>query len=195
MTMDTRQERGRLVAQTRQIKHIEGPFYFVPSPTAGGYLLRRAEGPDGTGTCTCPSFAELRAHGEPGARCKHLWALEHAQGAVIKAPPSAEPPPVKAPLPRGDLSATEQEHVREALKHLMHAGVGPLAKGTRIKANTLKHVAYGRSPSAKLVLRLARFAGVPVDDLLNGKFPPRCPTCGQRIDQAAAPALAAEDTP
>lgn len=64
--MEERQERGRLLAQDKRIKHIDGALWMVPSQTqnAGGYLVNMS-----AGTCSCPDF-ELRQ-----TRCKHLWAL------------------------------------------------------------------------------------------------------------------------
>jgi hypothetical protein len=83
----------------------------------------------------------------------------------------------------GDLTKEEQGHVRAALRFLRtrNGGWAPLAKGTRFKAETLRAIAYGRSPGANLAVRLARFAGVPVDDLLGGRYPPpgTCPHCGR----------------
>lgn len=68
--MDTRQERGRLLAQDKRIKHVGGATWMVPSQTqkAGGYLVNVL-----AATCTCPDH-ELRR-----AKCKHAWAVEFVQ--------------------------------------------------------------------------------------------------------------------
>ena len=44
--MDVRQERGRLLAQDKRIKHVEGVMWFVPSQAegGGGYLVKIPEG-------------------------------------------------------------------------------------------------------------------------------------------------------
>lgn len=54
---------------------------------------------------------------------------------------------------------------------------------TRMTPHTLEGVAYGRTVTASLTLRVARLVGVMVDDLLVGKFlpPGACPNCGHVI--------------
>jgi transposase len=68
--MDTRQERGRLLANDRRIRRIEGTLWLVPSQTENSdrYLVNAQQG-----TCSCPDF-ELRR-----AKCKHQWAVEFSQ--------------------------------------------------------------------------------------------------------------------
>lgn len=68
--MDARQERGRLLAQDKRIKRIEGAMWFIPSQSqnAGGYLVNRL-----AATCSCPDH-ELRR-----VKCKHQWAVEFSQ--------------------------------------------------------------------------------------------------------------------
>lgn len=68
--MDTRQERGRLLAQDNRIKHIAGMTWSVPSQTqnAGNYVVNML-----AATCSCPDH-ELRR-----SKCKHIWAVELTQ--------------------------------------------------------------------------------------------------------------------
>ena len=68
--MDARQERGRLLAQDKRIKHVVGAMWMVPSAsqTAGGYLVNVS-----AASCSCPDH-ELRR-----TKCKHLWAVEFVQ--------------------------------------------------------------------------------------------------------------------
>ncbi len=90
--------------------------------------------------------------------------------------------PPKMPR-RGDLTPDEQRHVKAALHFLrIRAGsMARLAKCLRTTHNALSLMAYRRRPNASLAVRLARFAGVTVDDVLNGRFPApgTCPHCGQ----------------
>jgi hypothetical protein len=48
------------------------------------------------------------------------------------------------------------------------------------------NVAAGRVVSASMALRIGRFVGVSVDDLLAGRFPPpgTCPYCGHAREKA-----------
>jgi transposase len=68
--MDARQERGRILAQDKRIKRIEGAMWFVPSQSqnAGGYLVNVL-----AATCTCPDHEVRRV------RCKHQIAVEFSQ--------------------------------------------------------------------------------------------------------------------
>ena len=83
-----------------------------------------------------------------------------------------------------DLTTEEQTNVRTALKflRLQSGGWKPLAKALGFKSITLSHVAGGRTASASLAFRVARLAGVPVDDMLAGRYPGKgtCPYCGHR---------------
>jgi transposase len=64
--MDARQEKGKLLAQDKRIKHIAGAEWYVPSQgNAGGYLVNVL-----TATCTCPDHEVRRV------RCKHQIAVE-----------------------------------------------------------------------------------------------------------------------
>ena len=89
--------------------------------------------------------------------------------------------------PAADLTTDEQEHVRVALKHL-HAIyrqwklLGPML---RIKAQSVKNIAHGYGcVSASIAFRVARLAGVPMEDLLRGCYPPpgTCKHCGRSND-------------
>lgn len=141
------------------------------SDGAGGYLV----GPSG---CSCPDA-------QRGTKCKHRWAVEFASDVHAGDATGAEPAPAqpKAPawpqVPRGgDLTADERRHVQMAIRFLVkRGGWDALAKATRFQRNTLRRVAYGRPLSASLAIRLARVAGVTIDDMLQGRFPPCCPTC------------------
>lgn len=85
-----------------------------------------------------------------------------------------------------DLDAKEQQHVRAALRYL-HNRLGTwqaVADGVKAKTETIKTVIRGSDPvSASLAFRVARLAGVMIDDLLVGKFVPpgACPNCGHVV--------------
>ena len=84
-----------------------------------------------------------------------------------------------------DLTTQEQGHVRAALLFLRVRCGGwlPLSKALRFKDTTLANVGGGhKTVSASIAMRTARFAKIPVDDLLTGKFPEAgtCPHCGHR---------------
>lgn len=73
--------------------------------------------------------------------------------------------------------------MRGALRFLrLRCGTwAPLAKALGFQPETLPKVANGHKPvSATLVIRIARFAKIGVDELLAGKFPAAgtCPHCG-----------------
>jgi len=88
-----------------------------------------------------------------------------------------------------DLTSEEQTNVRTALKFLRSrcGGWEPLAKALGFKSITLSHVAGGRTTSASLAFYVARLAGVPVDDVLAGRYPGEgtCPYCGHREEAAS----------
>jgi hypothetical protein len=86
----------------------------------------------------------------------------------------------------GDLTHEEQQNVRRALGFLRSKlGSGTkLAKALNVHPTMLEKMIplTGRSkPQAGLALRAARLAGVPVEDLLSGAWPPdgQCPYCGR----------------
>jgi hypothetical protein len=83
-----------------------------------------------------------------------------------------------------DLTPEEQKNVRAAVRFLRVrcGGWMPLTKVLRLTRSTLQKV--GATPV--VAFRVARFAGVGVDDVLAGKYPPAgtCPHCGHRPDAA-----------
>jgi plasmid maintenance system antidote protein VapI len=87
------------------------------------------------------------------------------------------------PASTGDFTAKEVTHVRAALRFLrLRCGTWvTVAKALRMRHSTLMNVANGqKSVSAKLAVRIAKFAKVGVDDVLTGRFPApgTCPYCG-----------------
>lgn len=97
-----------------------------------------------------------------------------------------------------DLTLTEQKHVRTALRYLRHR-VGtwaPLAKALHCATETAKKAASGHdNVSARLAFKVARVAGVSMDDLLEGRYlPGACPKCGHMPDFADE-ATIIEDAP
>jgi hypothetical protein len=86
-----------------------------------------------------------------------------------------------------DLTTKEEAACRTALGYLK-AQLGTwesLGRALHAKPLVLGRVARGRPVSASLAIRIARVAGVGVDDLLGGKYPPTCPYCGHAKDGAA----------
>jgi hypothetical protein len=92
-----------------------------------------------------------------------------------------------------DLTKEEQEHVRAAITYL-RARMGTweaLARALHFDAATFIHVvARRKAASPTMAFRVARIAGIGIDDLLAGKFLPSgtCPHCG-----TAAATLARHD--
>ena len=76
-----------------------------------------------------------------------------------------------------DLTAEEAKNARTAIRFLKArcGGAKNLAKALRLSRVTLN-----LSPSPTTVFRIAKLAGVGVDDVLTGKYPPAgtCPHCG-----------------
>lgn len=86
-----------------------------------------------------------------------------------------------------DIDEKEQNHVRTALLHLRRRvyGWAPLGKALGFKPDTLEKVANGRGRgvSASMAVRVAKLLGVPIDDLLAGRYlPGACPKCGHMPD-------------
>jgi predicted nucleic acid-binding Zn finger protein len=64
--MDSREERGRVLAQDPRIKRVDATLWFVPSSAKeGGYLVNVE-----TGRCPCPDHVEQKT------KCKHIHAVE-----------------------------------------------------------------------------------------------------------------------
>lgn len=82
-----------------------------------------------------------------------------------------------------DLTDREQRAVRTALRFLrLWIGAwGPLAKALRYEWDSIQKVATGkRAVTPALALRVARFAGISMDELLAGQWLSSrvCPHCG-----------------
>lgn len=83
-----------------------------------------------------------------------------------------------------DLTPDEQGRVRAALVFLSRrfGSWEALAKVMNVKVGTACYSGGQNSkPSAGIALRAARAAGVPLEDILSGAFPPAgaCPSCGR----------------
>jgi len=107
--------------------------------------------------------------------------------------------PLPLPMaPVSDLTDKEQRHVRTALRFLrLRAGAwAPLAKALRYEMDSVQKVAAGKKAvTPALALRVARFAGVPMDELLAGQWlsprnglrrGPRSADGRRRTDRASA---------
>lgn len=84
-----------------------------------------------------------------------------------------------------DLTKEEQTNVRTALKFLRtQSGTwATLGKALGLKRTTLSHVACGaKGVSASLAFRVAKLAGVTLEEVLTGMYPATgtCPHCGHR---------------
>jgi hypothetical protein len=81
------------------------------------------------------------------------------------------------------LTEQEQENGRRALRFLRFRAGGwkPVAEALGFKKKTLTNVSEGDGVSPNMVFRLARLAGVTVEDVLTGRFPPpgACSHCGR----------------
>jgi len=83
-----------------------------------------------------------------------------------------------------DLTEAEQANVRAAMRFLMIRAGGwkTLAAALGFSRHTMTHVKKGeKNVSPRMALRVARVAGVGVDDVIAGRFPPAdaCPHCGR----------------
>lgn len=82
------------------------------------------------------------------------------------------------------LTQEEQENGRRALRFLRFrvGGWKTMAIGLGFKRKTLTNVSEKtKGVSVNLAFRIARMAGVSVEDVITGKFPPpgACPHCGR----------------
>lgn len=98
-----------------------------------------------------------------------------------------------------DLDEKEQNHVRTAMRvlALRLGGSIVLAKAVRLQRNTTNKIARGaRIVTPTLAFRVARLAGVTLDDLLAGRVVPQgaCRFCGRAPDFADDPTVV-EDRP
>jgi hypothetical protein len=82
------------------------------------------------------------------------------------------------------LTATEQQHVRVALRYLRQqvGGWDQVAKVLGIES--INKIGQGRPVTEQVAFRVARFCRVPVDDVVAGRFPgkPTCPHCGHELE-------------
>ena len=83
-----------------------------------------------------------------------------------------------------DLTPEEQANAKAALRFLAkrHGTIAKLAEAMGAKPRTVKYALERRGRvSAGLALRAARVAGVPLEDVLAGRWPVTgtCPHCGR----------------
>lgn len=83
-----------------------------------------------------------------------------------------------------DITPEEQANVRAAIRvlRLRYGSIAKLAAAMGASERTLGHAAArDGKPSAALAIRIARAAGVPVEDILAGNWPAAgaCPMCGR----------------
>jgi hypothetical protein len=93
------------------------------------------------------------------------------------------------PVATGDFTAKEVAHVRAALRflHLRCSTWAVVGKALRFNQTTVANIAGGhKQVSAMIVIRVAKFAKVGVDDVLAGRFPApgTCPHCGHHAEAA-----------
>jgi plasmid maintenance system antidote protein VapI len=84
-----------------------------------------------------------------------------------------------------DLTPGEQSNVRTALRYFRreYGGWKSIAKMLGFELDSVSKVNLGgRNVSGSMAIRVARIAGVPVEALLAGKYPPpgTCEKCGYR---------------
>ena len=88
------------------------------------------------------------------------------------------------------LTRDEQINVRTGLKYFRTkvGGWTVLGRALHLAEGTVRVAAKGGRVSPELAFRLAKFAQVPVDEILTGRFPdPRtCPHCGMRQEEKEA---------
>ncbi|HEY3821579.1 MAG TPA: hypothetical protein VGL81_30640 [Polyangiaceae bacterium] len=99
-----------------------------------------------------------------------------------------------------DLTPEEAARVRAAIRFLrVRTGrLDVLAKALRFERATLRRVLAGNDPvTATMVLRVARLAGVGLDEVLGGTYPPAgvCPHCGAQNDAAPGGPRTASELP
>jgi hypothetical protein len=88
------------------------------------------------------------------------------------------------PRRSSDLTPAEQANVRAAIRFLRVTvgGFAKLATAMGARCKTVENASGRRGkPSAGIALRVARVAGVAVEDVLAGRWPPSmaCPHCGR----------------
>ena len=82
-----------------------------------------------------------------------------------------------------DLTLTEQENVRAALRflHTRLGGWREVAEAMKAHRPTLRDRMWGRTVTGGLAVRVARLAGAPLEEILAGRWPVpgTCPHCGR----------------
>jgi hypothetical protein len=82
-----------------------------------------------------------------------------------------------------DLTQDEQKNARAAIRFLAkrHGTYAKLAKAMGANLGTVRAATQRGIVSAGIALRVARVAGVSVEDVLGGRFPVAgaCPLCGK----------------
>jgi len=91
----------------------------------------------------------------------------------------------RAKKPRGfRLTDAEQRNIRVAMRtlHLRYGTWPAVAKALGVPHKTVKNaMCSNQYPGAAMGLSVARLAGVPFEDVIDGRFPKpgTCPLCGQ----------------
>lgn len=99
----------------------------------------------------------------------------------------ARPRPANETRRATDLTPAEVESVRLALRFLRTrlGGSAKLAAALKVRRALVDKFCGARGrPSAAIAIRAARVAGVTVENVLNGSWPPAgaCPHCGRGKD-------------
>jgi hypothetical protein len=110
----------------------------------------------------------------PRAKVKerHIWKRERSSNEIRYA---------------SDLTPAEQENVKKALNvlKLRLGGTDALANALKSSVSNLVWACGAKGhPSAGTAVRAARLAKVPIDDVVEGRFPKTgcCPYCGGQLD-------------
>ena len=94
-----------------------------------------------------------------------------------------KPRPTDKTRRSSDLTPDEQANVRKALRFLaVRLGDWPkLAQAMKANQATVWAAGWKRGVSAGIAVRAARVAGVPVEEILSGRWPKpnACPMCGR----------------
>jgi transposase len=138
-----REERGRMLAKDKRIKHVAGTTWMVPSAShnSGGYLVNTLDA-----SCTCPDHETRRT------KCKHLWAVELMQ-TVETAPDGSTVITESVKVTRKTYAqdwpaynaaqCAEKEHVQTLLRALCDGIQTPPHPGRGRKPIPLSDAVYG----------------------------------------------------
>lgn len=138
-----REERGRVLAKDKRIKHLAGSTWLVPSAShnSGGYVVNTLDA-----SCTCPDHEERRT------KCKHLWAVEFSQ-TVETAPDGSTVVTESVKITRktyrqpwaqyNAAQVNEKVHVQSLLRALCDGIVTPPHPGRGPKPIPLSDAIYG----------------------------------------------------